>query len=79
MNFQCFDREIWIPSGFLVNRAFCCVKSVANAPVVKLFEPGEIRKASFAIPISGDALLLLLSPMVVDLAASFNLTALLAN
>lgn len=35
MNFQCLEREIWIPSGFFVKRAGCRTIDVAISKFVK--------------------------------------------
>jgi len=46
MNFQCFDREIWIPSGFFERRALCAATFGVNVDVASDFNPAEIFEPS---------------------------------
>ena len=72
MNFQCFDRDICIPSGFLVNNARCCATFVAKVVVAKVFSPGDIRNPSFALPMSVEVLFFDFSLCVVDPVVAFD-------
>ena len=74
MNFQCLDREIWIPSGFFVSNIRCCATVVARLAFVKCFGMEDV-----VLVTSGEGFLTSFPPSVVDPVPFFNSTGFLLD